>query len=317
MSRRKRGRDIHGIVLLDKPAGISSNQALQKVRRLFDARKAGHTGNLDPFATGMLPLCLGEATKTAAFMLDADKVYRAGAMLGIATATGDTEGDIVRRADVPERTVEQINAVLREFQGKSSQVPPMYSALKHAGRPLYKLAREGLEVERPARAIFIHRITLNAWDPPVLDFEVHCSKGTYVRTLAEDIGKALGSCAHLVSLRRLSVQPFGPDRTVTLRQLEQAEQVGELDKFLQPVDAGLPDWAVVTLGEETAEAFRHGNARKVADRGGHRVRVYGPEEQILGLGEIDEHGILQPRRVFNLKGIPSQREEPAAGPGRE
>ena len=313
MSRRKHGRDIHGIILLDKPAGISSNRALQKVRRLFDARKAGHTGNLDPFATGMLPLCFGEATKTAAFMLDADKAYLAGAMMGVATATGDTEGETVRTAAVPECDREHLKDVLSGFLGEIRQIPPMYSALKHAGKPLYKLAREGVQVERKARTVNIRRISLIDWSPPNLDFEVRCSKGTYVRTLAEDIGEALGSCAHLVSLRRLCVEPFDPAQMVTLRQLEQAEQSGELEQYLLPVDAGLPDWPVVTLEQKAAAGFMHGNPQAAPGPGCRKVRVYGPGGQILGLGEQEDNGILQPRRVFNMGDFPHPGETPAAG----
>ena len=208
MSRRRKGRNVHGIVLLDKPAGFSSSQAVQKVRWLFQARKAGHTGSLDPFATGMLPICLGEASKTAGFMLDASKTYLARALLGQATTTGDIEGEIRATAPVPELAAEGVAAVLARFVGPIEQVPPMYSALKHEGQPLYRLARAGREVERAARAVTIHALELVAWEKPYLTFRVRCSKGTYVRTLAEDIAVALGSCAHLVGLRRLAVEPF-------------------------------------------------------------------------------------------------------------
>ncbi len=300
MGRRKRGRDVHGIVLLDKPAGLSSNQALQKVRRLFDARKAGHTGTLDPFATGMLPLCLGEATKTAAFMLDADKVYLAGAVLGTATATGDTEGEVTATGKVPDCGVAELDRVLQTFTGDIRQVPPMYSALKHAGQPLYKLARQGLEVEREPRQVRIHRISLVAWEPPRLEFEVHCSKGTYVRTLAEDIARALGSCAHLAALRRLQVGPFRADRMVTLAELEQAAVAGRLEDLLQAPDAGLAAWPRVSLDAQQASRFLHGNPVPLAGSEPGNVRVYGPGDRILGLGEFDPAAGLQPRRVFNI-----------------
>ena len=191
MARRRKGRDIHGIILLDKPLGYSSSQAVQRVRWLFTARKAGHTGSLDPFATGMLPICLGEASKTAGFMLEASKRYLATARLGQTTATGDTEGDVVRQMSVPALTAKAIDAAFESFRGAIEQVPPMYSALKHQGRPLYKLARDGIEVERKSRTVIIHGLELIAWDEPLLVFRVHCSKGTYVRTLAEDIAAKL------------------------------------------------------------------------------------------------------------------------------
>src|SRR5690554_926266 len=202
MSRRKSGLNIHGVVLLDKPVGISSNRALQKVRGIFQAKKAGHTGSLDPFATGMLPICLGEASKTAAFMLEAGKSYRATAKLGEATTTGDTEGDLIQTCAVAEISEQNLCQVLANFVGDIEQVPPMFSALKHAGKPLYEYARAGIEIDRPARPVTIHQLNLAAWQPPELVFEVSCSKGTYIRTLAEDIAKALNSCAHLTSLRR-------------------------------------------------------------------------------------------------------------------
>ena len=219
MSRRRKGRDIHGVILLDKPAGYSSSQAVLKVRWLFQARKAGHTGSLDPFATGMLPICLGEASKTAGFMLDASKTYIAAAFLGKATTTGDIEGETSREMKVPDLDNAQINAVLNEFLGEIEQVPPMYSALKHQGQPLYKLARAGQEVARKARPVTIHSLELLNWAPPILEFRVHCSKGTYVRTLAEDIAEKLGSCAHLRSLRRLDVEPFREKDMITLEEL--------------------------------------------------------------------------------------------------
>jgi tRNA pseudouridine55 synthase len=303
MSRKQRGRDVHGIVLLDKPAGISSNQALQKVRRLFDARKAGHTGSLDPFATGMLPLCFGEATKTAAFMLGADKGYRAGAVLGAATATGDKEGETVRTMPVPDCPAAEVDRVLQAFRGEIEQVPPMYSALKHGGQPLYRLARQGVRVKRKPRRVRIHRIALVDWNPPRLDFEVHCSKGTYVRTLAEDIAARLGSCAHLVFLRRLHVGGFDPADMVSLVELEAAVEEGRLENRLLPVDAGLTDWPRVTLDAQAASGFLHGNPQSAAGRAAGKARVYGPGDHILGLGEIESSGTLRPRRVFHIGAV--------------
>ncbi|MDX1381649.1 MAG: tRNA pseudouridine(55) synthase TruB, partial [Xanthomonadales bacterium] len=244
--RRRHGRPVHGIVLLDKPAGLSSNQALQRVKRLYDAQKAGHTGNLDPFATGMLPACLGEATKTAGFMLDADKRYRAVAELGTRTGTGDPEGATVETAPVPELDEDRIRAAMAGLTGEIRQVPPMHSALKHQGRPLYELARRGETVERKARQVTIHALELLDWTSPRLEFEVHCSKGTYVRVLAEDLARALGTVAHLVALRRLEVAPFDPQGMVTLAQLEQSQAAGTLDAHLLPPDAGLVGWPVLT-----------------------------------------------------------------------
>jgi tRNA pseudouridine55 synthase len=299
MSRRRRGRDVHGVVLLDKPAGPSSNQALQKVRRLFDARKAGHTGNLDPFATGMLPICLGEASKTAAFMLDADKTYLATAHLGAATDTGDTEGRVTREAPVPALDIAAIEAAMATLTGEIDQVPPMYSALKRDGRPLYELARQGLEVERPPRRVTIHRLELRGWSPPRLEFEVCCSKGTYVRVLAEDLAERLGTCAHLVALRRTGVAPFEGRDMVTLAQLERAADEGALENFLLPPDIGLGSWPKALLDDARGERFRHGNPVPT-DLAAGEVRVYGPGGKLLGLGEIDAGGRLSPRRVFNL-----------------
>ena len=193
---------------MDKPAGISSNRALQKVRGIFQARKAGHTGSLDPFATGMLPICLGEASKTAAFMLEAGKQYRAVSCLGEATTTGDIEGEVIQTCPVPDLAPSLISQVLQHFTGEIEQVPPMYSALKHEGKPLYEYARAGIEVERPARTVTIHQLELVSWQAPNLTIDVRCSKGTYIRTLAEDIAKALNCCAHLSALRRVVVEPF-------------------------------------------------------------------------------------------------------------
>jgi tRNA pseudouridine55 synthase len=297
MGRRRSGLDIHGVILLDKPAGISSNQALQKVRHLFKARKAGHTGSLDPFATGMLPLCLGEASKTAGFMLEASKTYRAVAQLGCATDTGDVDGEVIEQAAIPELSVQQIATVLKKFVGPISQVPPMYSALKHKGQPLYKLARQGITIERKAREVTIHRLELLEWNTPYLSFEVHSSKGTYVRTLAEDISSALGSCGHLRSLRRMSVEPFDPNRMLTLQTLEDAVNSGTEQSHLLPIDVGLSTWSSVTLDAESAVRFTHGNP-VIVDKTGEFLRVFGPDNLILGLGESGSDGTLRPKRVF-------------------
>lgn len=292
--------DIHGIFLLDKPAGRSSNQALQDVKRILSAKKAGHTGSLDPFATGMLPLCFGEATKTAGFMLDADKSYRAIARVGAATATGDTEGEVVREAPIPALSEQFIQDVMGRFVGVIRQVPPMYSALKHEGQPLYKLAREGREVERAAREVTIHSIELESWDSPDLTFRVDCSKGTYVRTLAEDLAKALGSCAHLVALRRLSVSPFHPDDMHTMEDLSAARDAGSHMDLLLPVDAGLEHWPRAEITEGQAARFCHGNPVIIDGEQPGMLRVYLQGGGLLGLGETKADGQTHPKRLFLL-----------------
>jgi tRNA pseudouridine55 synthase len=303
MSRRRKGRDVHGVVLLDKPAGYSSNQAVQKVRGLFQARKAGHTGSLDPFATGMLPICLGEASKTAAFMLDAAKTYVALALLGQATTTGDIEGEVSETAPLPVMTGDEVKQVLSRFIGRIEQTPPMYSALKHEGQPLYRLARAGREVPRQPREVTIHELEMLEWKPPLLEFRVRCSKGTYVRTLAEDIARAMGSCAHLRALRRLEVEPFEESGMITLEALEALARDGALERCLLPPDAGLQDWPVVTLDEVEALRFGHGNPvpGTIGPAAG-LVRVYGPGARLLGLGEVTPGRILEARRVMQLQG---------------
>jgi tRNA pseudouridine55 synthase len=300
MSRR-RGRNVHGVVLLDKPAGLSSNQALQQVRRLFDARKAGHTGSLDPLATGMLPICLGEASKTAGLMLDADKRYIASLRLGAMTATGDAEGEITRRCGIPDLEPSRIESVLASFRGEITQIPPMYSALKRDGKPLYELARQGKEVEREPRQVMIYELKLLHWSSPDIRFDVICSKGTYVRTLGEDIAGRLQSCGHLVALRRISVGPFDPDAMVTLETLELAARDGGLERFLLPPDAGLVDWPVVSLDQTAAARFRHGNPVQIESEFTGAVRVYDPAGILLGLGEVASEGRLKPSRVFLLE----------------
>jgi tRNA pseudouridine55 synthase len=300
MSRRRKGRDIHGIILLDKPVGFSSNQAVQKVRWLFQARKAGHTGSLDPFATGMLPICLGEASKTAGFMLNASKTYIAEAFLGASTTTGDIEGEICLEKAVPELNPVSIDAAFDPFRGEIEQVPPMYSALKHQGQPLYKLARAGQEVERKARSVTIHSLELLDWTAPILKFRVHCSKGTYIRTLAEDIATELGSCAHLKTLRRLDVEPFREQDMISLEMLEKAVEEPHPEEILQAVDAGLVDWPVINLDEQSTERFQHGNPVQTESDQAGLVRVYGATGKLLGIGENNEHKLLKPKRIMHL-----------------
>lgn len=301
MSRRRKGRDVHGVILLDKPPGYSSNQAVQKVRWLFDARKAGHTGSLDPFATGMLPICLGEASKTASFMLDAAKTYEAIAFLGKQSTTGDVEGDISRELPVPSLDTARVTEVFSGFLGAVEQVPPMYSALKHEGQRLYQLARAGKEVERKARSVHIFSLELLGLDLPLMHFRVRCSKGTYIRTLAEDIAEKLGTCAYLQSLRRLEVQPFREQDMISLEELLDLSERGRIDSCLRPVDSGLADWPAVRLDAEQTVRFSHGNPveSKIAEPG--LVRVYSPENLLLGLGEVTPEQCLKPKRLMHIQ----------------
>lgn len=257
--RRPRGRAVNGILLLDKPVGISSNDALQRVKHLFHAQKAGHTGSLDPLASGLLPLCFGIATRLSAFLLDADKHYEVRVRLGVTTTTGDAEGDVLERCQVEGFGRERIEAVLPRFTGVISQVPPMYSAIKHRGERLYKLAREGIEVERKPREITIHALRLGDVEGEEFDLYVHCSKGTYVRTLAEDIGQVLGCGAHVVALRRSGVGPYAGSM-VSMAQIERAAVEGNavLDALLLPVDTALGDWPAVHLNVDTSYYLKMG-----------------------------------------------------------
>jgi tRNA pseudouridine55 synthase len=300
MSRRHKGRPVHGVVLLDKPAGWTSNQALQKVRWLYQARKAGHTGNLDPFATGMLPICLGEASKTATYMLNVCKSYVARARFGAATTTGDIEGETLREMPVPALDADRVGRALQAFEGEIEQTPPMYSALKYQGRPLYELARAGQEVERNPRRVTIHSLELLEWKPPLLNFRVRCSKGTYIRTLAEDIAQLLGCCAHLEALRRLAVEPFHEDDMIGLDELEARAAEGVLDDCLLPVDSGLSRWPRADLDAGAARRFSHGNTLEGITGPIGLARVYGPAERLLGLGEILPGKVLKARRIMNL-----------------
>lgn len=299
MAKRKSGRDVHGIILLDKPLGVSSNQALQTVRRLFNANKAGHTGALDPLATGLLPLCFGEATKVSALMLDDDKRYQVTFRLGVMTDTGDREGQIIAEMPVPAFSEADLLACLQQFQGEIAQVPPMYSALKHQGKKLYELAREGKTVERQARRITIHALTLLDFNQDSITLDVACSKGTYIRSLAEDIGHALGSCATVTALRRTAAGMFAIEQAHTLEQL-QALSPAELENGLIPVDAPLAHLPAVSLSEPQALCINHGQPIPLTGQAAGSVRMYsGPT--FLGLGEILLNGTLAPKKVFNLQ----------------
>lgn len=300
MSRRRRkGRPVNGVLLLDKPAGLSSNKVLQQVKNLYRAAKAGHTGSLDPLATGMLPLCFGEATKISAFLLDADKRYRFSCQLGVTTTTGDTEGEVVNTADCSDVSIADVERLLPDFIGDIEQIPPMYSALKHNGQRLYKLAREGIEVERKPRTVTIYNIHLHSFEQGILDLEVSCSKGTYVRTLAEDIGEALDCGAHITQLRRLSVGPYEGEM-VNVQQLQDISTQGleALDQLLLPIESGVADWPDVRLGADAAFYMSQGQPILVphAPTEGW-VRIY-DQQKFLGVGEVQDDGRVAPRRMM-------------------
>ena len=308
MGRRRKGRPVDGILLLNKPLGMSSNGALQKVRYLFFAAKAGHTGSLDPLATGVLPICLGEATKFTQFLLDADKHYQATFRFGMATASGDAGGEIVSEKGATDLTVNQLEAVLADFRGDISQIPSMYSALKHQGQPLYKLAREGIEIEREARPVTIYSLVLTAFRPGKFaeaDVEIHCTKGTYVRTLAEDMGAQLGCGAYVSKLHRNIAGPFDEADTITLEELEALREnhlAEELDYLLKSMDAGIKHLMAVDLPEDTAFYFRQGQpvmAPQAYREGeeGDIVRVFETEGPFLGVGEVTDDGRVAPKRL--------------------
>ena len=299
--RSREYRDIDGILLLDKPLGLSSNQALQQVRRLFNARKAGHCGSLDPLATGVLPICLGEATKFSGYLLGANKCYRASCRLGQTTTSGDAEGEIIETSTV-QVDVTQIQQLLPQFVGEIEQIPPMYSALKHQGKRLYQLAREGKQVERAPRKITIHQLTLLDFDGQTLDIDVACSKGTYIRTLAEDIGAQLGCGAHLSALHRSSVDKFDEADAFSMEQLEnlQAQGIELLDTVLLPVGAALEQFPQIILNPSDSLDIRQGRRiglAAMAEPGLRRLRS--SEGAFLGLGELAGNGELSAKRLMN------------------
>lgn len=290
-------RKIDGVLLLDKPEGITSNLALQKARRLYNADKAGHTGTLDPFATGLLPLCLGEATKFSQFLLDADKVYLAEVRLGVRTTTADPEGEVIETRPVAVAEAD-VAAVLPAFLGEIMQVPPMHSAIKRDGRPLYELARQGIEIERQPRRVVVHAIELLGLAGDRLTLRVHCGKGLYVRTLAEDIGAALGCGAHLAALRREEVGPFAIGDAVTLAELE-ALAPEERDRRLLPPDCLIDDLVRLDLDPDAAWQVCHGQAIwRAGLRVGELMRLYDPAGRFLGVAEVDIEGKAAPRRLL-------------------
>lgn len=324
--RRRRGRDLNGIVLFDKPVGLSSNQALQRVRRLFNAAKAGHTGSLDPEASGLLPICFGYATRISGLFLDADKSYRVRGRLGCRTTTGDLEGEVVEERPVPALNNDELDAVLERFRGEVDQVPPMYSALKVDGKRLYELARAGKTVERKARRVCFHRIELLSFDGVEFELFVHCSKGTYIRTLVEDIGEALGTGAVVTMLRRTGLGPWAIEGSLppadgtplacaeaydlaALEQLRaQSADAGAeamesddnpLDHVILPTDSALIGYPAVRLDADSAFHIRHGHPVFVAQAPQTGwFRLYGPDDLFLGMGEVLDDGRVAPRRMF-------------------
>jgi tRNA pseudouridine55 synthase len=308
MSRpRRRGRDVHGVLLLDKPQGASSNDVLQKVKRIYNANKAGHTGALDPLATGMLPICLGEATKFSQYLLDSDKRYRVIARLGQRTDTSDADGSVVQERPVAF-TQAALDAALESFRGDTLQVPSMFSALKHQGRPLYEYARQGIEVAREARPITVYELQFIRWQDNELELEIHCSKGTYIRTIIDDLGEKLGCGAHVIMLRRLQVARYPIESMVTLEQLnallESANEAGtppgeQLDPLLLPMDSPASAFPEVNLLSVVAAYFKQGQpvqAAKVPAEGLVRV-TEGDERKFIGMAEIDDEGRVAPRRL--------------------
>jgi tRNA pseudouridine55 synthase len=293
-------REVDGILLLDKGKGMTSNAALQRARRLFRARKAGHTGSLDPLASGLLPVCFGQATKVSGMLLDADKTYSVTARLGLRTTTGDAEGEAIESAPVPVLDAPTLDAVLAGFVGTMEQVPPMYSALKQDGRRLYELARKGIEVPREARTVRILSLHRTGWDGLDLSLEVRCSKGTYVRTLVEDISAALGTVGHVIALRRTQLGPFRDERMWRLEELESLAETGGEDALgtaLHAPDVAVRHWPEVQLGEAEQAYVLQGQAVFASGPGGARVRMYGPDRRFLGVGQMSPEG----RRVAPVR----------------
>jgi tRNA pseudouridine55 synthase len=302
ISQKKNRVSINGVLLLDKAAGGSSNDALVKAKRLLNAKKAGHTGTLDPFATGLLPLCFGEATKFAQDLLDADKTYETVLHLGVQTSTGDTEGEIIAQAPVNASNA-GIEVALSQFRGPIQQVPPMYSALKRDGKPLYEYARAGITLERAARAVTIHHLECIDYQAPFLSLRVMCSKGTYIRVLGEEIGAALGCGAHLRALRRTAVGPLAIEQAITLDGLATVAEA-ERAALLAPADSLLSSFPALHLTADLTRRFLHGQRLALGKEGwpipmaGGRARVYADDNSFLGTGNVIEYGVLVPERLI-------------------
>ncbi|WP_428086842.1 tRNA pseudouridine(55) synthase TruB [Candidatus Thioglobus sp.] len=302
MSRRNpKGREINGIVLLDKDTGLSSNAALQKVKRLFFAKKAGHTGSLDPLASGILPICLGQATKVAQFLLDDDKRYFVRGKLGQISDTGDCEGKIIQTQVFDHLSKAEVIEAAMSFKGDILQIPPMYSALKKDGQPLYKLARQGIEIERPARPVSIHEINFISYAEGVLTLEVSCSKGTYIRSLIQDIGDKLGCGAHVIELRRTGFAHIDISETITFSQLEQlaTHDYQQLDAHIFPSENMLPKIDNICLNAEQVDDIKHGRVVQsdVQDKA-YKVKLFDQNQTFLGIGELSADGLIQPKRLF-------------------
>jgi tRNA pseudouridine55 synthase len=300
--RNRKGRDITGIVVVDKPTGHSSNHVLQQVKRLFDAKKAGHTGSLDPLASGVLPICLGEATKLSGYLLDADKQYAVTCKLGITTDSGDADGEVIAEQPIPDFDEAALQIILDSFIGEQDQVPPMFSALKYQGQPLYKLARQGIEIERKSRRIRIYDIELLDCCYDSFTLSVRCSKGTYIRTLVEDISHKLGTGGHVTMLRRTGVAGYSLDDAVSLEQLAEQRESGDLavlDKLLEAAENALPDWPVVNLDEADSKTLSFGQSIQVEqDFECANVRLFDQNEKFMGLGEMSPDGVIKPKRLF-------------------
>lgn len=307
MAKRKKGRPINGILVVNKPIGLSSNQLLQRVKRLFNAQKAGHTGALDPLATGVLPICLGEATKLSQVLLDADKAYSTTATLGEVRATGDAEGEIVQTRPVPNIAADKLADVLEHFRGEVEQIPPMFSALKLDGKPLYELARTGMSTEemravaeKKRRVIHVHALELEEQRPTELDLFVRCSKGTYIRTLVEDIGESLGCGAYVSRLHRTACGPFHEGQMLTLEELEQQAENGTLDDQLLPVESAVPHWPQVKLDFSQANQMLLGQtvSTGLADQPWVQLWAFDDTgQQMFGIGRI-ENGVIKTQRLF-------------------
>lgn len=310
MARGRRGRPVDGILVLDKPQGLTSNEALQQVKRLYFAAKAGHTGSLDPLATGVLPLCFGEATKFSQYLLDADKTYRATVVFGVSTDSGDADGRQIATADAGALTEQQLQDALAPFRGEIAQVPSMFSAIKVDGTPLYKLARQGVEIEREARQVTVHRLELLAFRPgpqAEAEFLVEVSKGTYIRSLAEDIGRALGVGAHVKALRRTQAGPYRIEQAQSLDSLEELrgrEAFAELDALLLPVASALEHLPDVVLPEVSGFYVRQGQPVQVSRAPvAGLVRLRLEDGGFLGVGEILDDGRVAPRRLLNSSAV--------------
>ncbi len=285
---------------MDKPAGISSNDVVQQAKRLFGAQKVGHTGSLDPLATGVLPLCFGEATKFSQYLLDANKTYWTRIRLGVSTETGDADGEVIAQVDATAITQTQVSDALETFVGEIEQIPSMYSALKHQGQPLYKLARQGIEVERAPRTVTIYSAELLQFAEAYIELRVHCSKGTYIRSLAEDLGAALGCGGHVSALRRLAAGPYAEAQAVTLEQVSVIGDPQEMDALLLPVASAVSSWPSVRLHEDTAHYVRQGQPVQVAHAptdGWVQIFESAEEDRFLGVGEVLTDGRIAPRRL--------------------